>query len=142
MRRMSTGPVRWLVPIGGACLVWLLPGPPGLTADAWRYVALFVFVIIGLVTEPVPGPVLGLLGLSVGAGLGLVGRTPAESVRWALSGFNNEVVWLVFSATIFALGYEATGLGRRIALLLVKVLGRRTLGLGYAIALADLVLAP
>jgi len=43
---------------------------------------------------------------------------------------------------MFALGYEATGLGRRIALLLVKLLGKRTLGLGYAVALADLVLAP
>jgi L-tartrate/succinate antiporter len=63
-------------------------------------------------------------------------------MRWALSGFNNDVVWLIFSATTFALGYEVTGLGRRTALLLVKTLGKRTLGLGYAIALADLVLAP
>jgi L-tartrate/succinate antiporter len=43
---------------------------------------------------------------------------------------------------MFALGYEATGLGRRIALLLVNSLGRRTLGLGYATALSDLCLAP
>lgn len=33
---------------------------------------------------------------------------------------------------MFALGYEATGLGRRIALLLVKALGRRPLGLWYS----------
>jgi L-tartrate/succinate antiporter len=39
-------------------------------------------------------------------------------------------------------GYEKTGLGKRIALLLVKSLGGRTLTLGYAIAFADLVLAP
>jgi L-tartrate/succinate antiporter len=43
---------------------------------------------------------------------------------------------------MFALGYEKTGLGRRIALFLVKHLGKKTLGLGYAIALSDLVLAP
>jgi len=41
-----------------------------------------------------------------------------------------------------ALGYQKTGLGRRIALSLVKALGGRTLGLGYAVALSDLVLAP
>ena len=35
-----------------------------------------------------------------------------------------------------------TGLGRRIALHLVRVLGGRTLGLGYALTLADLALAP
>jgi L-tartrate/succinate antiporter len=43
---------------------------------------------------------------------------------------------------MFALGYEKTGLGKRIALLLVKLLGKRTLGLGYAVTLADLILAP
>jgi L-tartrate/succinate antiporter len=49
---------------------------------------------------------------------------------------------LIFAAFVFAMGYEKTGLGRRIALVLVKWLGGRTLGLGYAIALSDLALAP
>ena len=43
---------------------------------------------------------------------------------------------------MFALGYEKTGLGRRIALRLVKAMGRRTLTLGYAVTIADLILAP
>jgi L-tartrate/succinate antiporter len=43
---------------------------------------------------------------------------------------------------MFALGYEKTGLGRRIALLLVKAMGRKTLTLGYAVTIADLLLAP
>ncbi len=68
--------------------------------------------------------------------------TPADELRWALGGFSNGTVWLIFIAFMFALGYEKTGLGKRIALLLIKTLGRRTLGLGYAVALADLALAP
>lgn len=67
---------------------------------------------------------------------------PADEVKWALSGFSDGTVWLIFIAFMFALGYEKTGLGKRIALALIKVLGKRTLGLGYAVALADLVLAP
>ena len=63
-------------------------------------------------------------------------------MNWALSGFSNTTVWLIFAAFIFALGYEKTGLGRRIALLLVSWLGGRTLTLGYAVAFADPVLAP
>jgi L-tartrate/succinate antiporter len=59
-----------------------------------------------------------------------------------LSGFSNATVWLIFGAFMFALGYEKTGLGKRIALLLVKTMGRRTLTLGYAILIADTVLAP
>ena len=51
-------------------------------------------------------------------------------------------MWLIFGAFMFALGYEKTGLGRRIALMLVKAMGRKTLTLGYAVAIADTILAP
>jgi L-tartrate/succinate antiporter len=130
------------VPLAIGGLILLAPAPAGLTAAAWRYTALFVFVVVGLITEPVAAPVMGFIGLCTAAVFQLVAPTPAASVRWALSGFSNDVVWLVFSATTFALGYEATGLGRRIALLMVEKLGASTLGLGYAIAAADLILAP
>jgi len=63
-------------------------------------------------------------------------------LAWGLSGFSNTTVWLIFIAFMFALGYEKTGLGKRISLILVTKMGKRTLGLGYAIALADLLLAP
>ena len=68
--------------------------------------------------------------------------TPSQQVQWALSGFSDATVWLIFVAFIFALGYEKTGLGKRIALFMIKKLGRRTLGLGYAVALSELALAP
>jgi L-tartrate/succinate antiporter len=59
-----------------------------------------------------------------------------------LAGFSNTTVWLIFAAFLFALAYEKTGLGKRIALTLVKLMGRRTLTLGYAVVLAETVLAP
>ncbi len=43
---------------------------------------------------------------------------------------------------MFGIGYEKTGLGRRIALMLVKKMGHKTLFLGYAVMLSELVLAP
>jgi L-tartrate/succinate antiporter len=64
------------------------------------------------------------------------------SLSWALFGFSNGTVWPIFGAFMFALGYEKTGLGRRIALLLVRAMGRRTLSVGYAVMAADAVLAP
>jgi L-tartrate/succinate antiporter len=134
--------VRWLVPIGLGVILRFLPAPNGLNSGAWHFFALFVAVVAALVTEPLPGPAVGLLGVSLAAAFVLVGQTPADAMRWALSGFSNDIVWLMFSANMFALGYDATGLGRRIALHLVKALGKRTLGLGYAVALSDLVLAP
>jgi L-tartrate/succinate antiporter len=133
---------RWLLPIGLGILLRFLPSPTGLSPNAWHFFALFVAVIAALIAEPLPGPAVGFIGVSIAASCVLVGKTPTEAMRWALSGFSNDTVWLIFAANLFAMGYEVTGLGRRIALVLVKTLGRRTLGLGYALALSDLVLAP
>ena len=133
---------KWIGPVALGLILLVIPAPPGLSATAWRYFALFAAVIAGLITEPLPGAAIGLIGVTIAAALLLVGKNPAEATKWALSGFSNDAVWLIFAANMFALGYEATGLGRRVALLLVRTLGRRTLGLGYAIALSDLCLAP
>ena len=140
------------LPLAIAAAVAAVPVPEGLAPNAWYYFALFVGVIVALVTEPLPTSAVGFIGVTLVAALGLPFsaaqrsdpsfRLPAEAIRWALAGFGNNTVWLIAGAFIFAMGYEQTGLGRRVALLLVRALGRRTLGLGYAITLADLVLAP
>lgn len=98
--------------------------------------------MVGIITEPIPPAALGLVGVIVAATVGLVRTSTAQATAWALSGFGNATVWLIFAAFIFSLGYAKTGFGKRIALLLIRAMGRRTLGLGYAIALADLALAP
>jgi len=140
-RRIS-GVVRVVVPLllGGA--IALVPTPAGLTPAAWHYFALFVSVITLIITEPIPAAAIGLAGVTAAAVLGFVRDTPAASAQWALSGFGNTIVWLIFAAFMFTVGYAQTGLGRRIALHLVRLLGHRTLGLGYAVALADLAFAP
>ncbi len=137
-----TNLVKWLVPVLVGLVLVMLPVPSGLTPRAWRYFALFMGVVAGLMIEPVPASGVGFIGMALAAALRLVAPDPGESIKWALTGFANGTVWLVFSAFMLALGYEKTGLGRRIALLLVRRLGGRTLGLGYAITLADVVLAP
>lgn len=140
-----------LVLAGGLAL---LPAPAGLASHAWLYFAVFAGVVAALILEPLPGGAVGLLGVVV---IGVFARwmlfSPEELARpgfrpeqaaltWVLSGFSNGTVWLIFSAFMFALGYDQTGLGRRLALLLVRRMGGHTLTLGYAIALSDLVLAP
>lgn len=126
--------------------IWIIllaiPTPEGLSPRAWSYFAMFAAVIVGLILEPVPGSVVGLLGLSVAAAFHLIDPRAGVTAKWALSGFSNSTVWLIFVAYMFGLGYEKTGLGRRIALSLVRRLGRKTLGLGYAVALSDLCLGP
>ena len=60
----------------------------------------------------------------------------------ALQGFSNATVLLIVAAFFIADGFLVTGLGRRIALLFVRMLGRTPLGLSYGLALTDLVIAP
>jgi len=138
-------PGRWwraAIPCLAAIVVALFPVPAALTPQAWYHFALFLGVILALVLEPVPGAVAGMIGVTISAALRLVEPGPTDSIRWAVSGFSDPAVWLIFVSFLFVLGYEKSGLGRRIALTLVKHLGRRTLGLGYAVAFADLALAP
>jgi L-tartrate/succinate antiporter len=137
-----------------AIAIALMPAPAGLPQYAWYYFAIFVGVIVGLMFEPLPGGAIGLIGVTLVTvfsqyvffspeQLAKAGFSPARAaMSWALSGASNSTVWLIFGAFMFALGYEKTGLGRRIALLLVKAMGRKTLTLGYAVAIADTLLAP
>jgi L-tartrate/succinate antiporter len=99
-------------------------------------------VVVGLMVEPIPASAVGLVGVAFAMALGYVSSKPAEALKWGLSGFSDGTVWLIFGALVFSTGYEKTGLGRRIALTLVWMLGRSTLGLGYAVMLADLLIAP
>ncbi len=143
-----------LVPLAIGLIMAVLPPPPGLAQYSWWYLSLFVTVIVGLIVEPVPAAAVGFLGVTVAAVLCReLLFSPAQlaapgfnanssAISWALSGFSNSTVWLIFSAFVFSLGYEKTGLGKRISLLLLSRLGGRTLTLGYAIMLADLSLAP
>ncbi len=125
-----------------AAVVALMPTPPGLSQDAWYYFALFAAVIVGIITEPIPAPAVGLTGVVIAAMSGLVYKNPSQAINWALSGFSNNLAWLIFASIVLASGYQKTGLGKRIALWLITRLGKHTLGLGYAVALADLALAP
>ena len=139
---MKTIPWKAVLPVLLGIIIALLPAPQGLNLTAWYFFAIFSAVILGLILEPLPAAAVGFIGVFLVAVLGLAGPKPADNIRWALSGFSNTTVWLIFGAFMFAMGYDKTGLGRRIALILVKKLGRKTLGLGYAITFSDLILAP
>lgn len=145
---------RLFAPVVVAVVIALIPAPEGLAPHAWYYFAIFAGVITGLILEPLPGAAVGLIGVAAvmvlspyvffsPEQLAKPGFKPAaEAIKWGLSGFSNTTVWLIFAAFMFALGYEKSGLGKRIALLLVKAMGKKTLTLGYAVTIADTIIAP
>lgn len=145
---------RWGVPIAISVILALIPPPTGLAQNAWHFFALFAGIVAALVLEPIPPAATGVVAITLAA---LLSRwtlfspqelanpkfkIASETVKWAFAGFASNTVWLVGGAFMFALAYEKTGLGKRIALLLVKALGKNSLSLGFAAMLADTVLAP
>jgi len=136
--------VHWksIAPLGVLLVLYVVPVPEGLKPNQWHYFAVFAAVITGLVLESMPVGAVGLIGLTVATVMGYVDPDPNKSLRWGLSGFSDSTVWLIVGAFVFSIGYRKSGLGKRIALMLVRALGRNTLGLGYAVAFADLILAP
>ncbi|PAY06424.1 MULTISPECIES: DASS family sodium-coupled anion symporter [Bradyrhizobium] len=133
---------RTFAPLLVWLVIYLVPVPSGLNANQWHYFAVFAAVITGLILESMPVGAVGLIGLTVAGVGGYVEPDPNKSLRWMLGGFSESTVWLIVGAFVFSIGYRKSGLGRRLALLLVRGLGRRTIGLGYAVAFSDLVLAP
>ena len=132
MERVIRGAATALV----AVAIWFLPPPVGVSVKAWHLLALFAATIIGLILQPLPMGAVVIIGTMATALTGTL--TPAE----ALNGYANATVWLIVAAFLFARAFSKTGLGRRIAYWFIRAFGRRTLGLGYALALSDLVLAP
>ena len=136
--------ISWktVAPLGVWLALYLIPVPAGLNANQWHYFAVFAAVITGLILESMPVGAVGLIGLTVAGVSGYVESDPNKALRWMLGGFSESTVWLIVGAFVFSIGYRKSGLGRRLALMLVRSLGRRTIGLGYAVAFSDLVLAP
>ena len=92
--------------------------------------------IVAIVLEPLPMGAIAILGIAATT------LTQTLSITDALSGFGNRVIWLVVIAFFISRGFIKTGLGPRIAYLFMRMLGRKTLGLGYSMVATDLVLAP
>ncbi len=116
--------------------LWVIRPPTGVNIQAWHLFAIFVATIIGFILKPLPMGSVAIMGIAVTA------LTNTLSIKEALSGFGNTVIWLIVIAFFISRGFIKTGLGERIAYLFVKKFGKKTLGLSYSLLVGDLALAP
>ncbi|KAI8464937.1 MAG: Sodium/sulfate symporter [Monoraphidium minutum] len=119
----------------GLLLCFAVPRPAALSPQAWGLTSIFVATIMGLILEPLPVAPVALTGVVVALWTG------AMTYKQAFVGFQNDTIWLILAAFFFAKGVEVTGLGARVADAAIWALGRSSLGLAYALALAELLLA-
>jgi len=129
-----------LLPILGILLlgivIWFIPVPSGLTPQAWHLFAIFITTIIGVILN-----VSSIFNLSIAAlAISILSGTLKASE--AYSGFSKGFILLIVVAFLLARAAINSGLGERIAYLIIRKLGKSTLGLGYSMALTDAIIAP
>lgn len=119
-----------------AIILWFIPPPWGISEQAWHLFAIFFGAIFAVLTNAFPILLAALFALV------LVVFTGTLEVENAFSGFSQSFMLLILSAFLVAKGVIKSGLGRRVAMLLIRKFGKNTLRLAYCIAATDTIIAP
>ena len=127
--------IRWGIVLFVAVFVLVIPIPSGITTQSWLLLAIFAATITGSIVRPIPGAAMVLLGVTA------LPLFRVMTINEALTGYADPVVWLVLAAFFISRGMIKTGLGRRIAFLFIKAIGKHSLGLAYALGSTEAVLA-
>ena len=116
--------------------IWFMPTPDGLQTQAWHLFAIFISSIFAVILKALPIFTSSIIALSITVLTGTL--TPKE----AYSGFSEGFILLIIVAFLIARGVVKSGLGKRIAFLIIKKFGKSSLGLAYSIIAADMFIAP
>lgn len=116
--------------------LWFLPPPEGLTPQAWHLFSIFISIILAVILEAFPIFTASIVGLSITV------LTHTLEPKEAYSGFSQSFILLIIVAFLIARGVIKSGLGKRIAFLIIKKFGKSSLGLGYSLIAADMFIAP
>lgn len=124
------------LPVFVGVLICWLPHPQSIDPKGWNLLGIFIATIIGLMLRPLP---MGPVALS---GLAIATLTNSLEIQESLSGLGSPTIWLIIFVFFIARGFTKTYLGSRIAYTFIRLIGQKTLGIGYGIALTELLIAP
>ncbi len=131
--------LRWIkrfITLIFGIVIWHLPIPWDITPDAWHLFAIFITAIVGVLLEAFSIFTASVIAL---VAVVLLRVLPPEI---AYSGFSESFILLILAAFLVAKGVIKSGLGRRIAFLLIRRFGKSTLNLGYCLVITDTIIGP
>lgn len=120
----------------------LIPVPAGLTLKAWTLVAIFLTTIVAIILKVMPIGVMALMSIMAVSLSQVTSTSSRGAIADALSSFSNSLIWLIVVAVLISRGLKKTGLGARIGMYFISLLGKSTVGIGYGLAACELILAP
>lgn len=142
---MSVVPFRLtpaLITTGVLILLLLIPVPQGLKPEAWRLVAIFLTTIVAIILKVMPIGVMAMMAIVIVSLTQVTSGSSKGAIADALSSFSSPLIWLIVVAILISRGLKKTGLGNRIGLMFIALMGKRTVGIGYGLTVCELVLAP
>ena len=143
MKVESFRPVPALVAVAITLVIWfVIPVPEGVKPNAWHMLALFIGTIAAIIGKVMPIGALSIIAITLVAITGVTNDKPSAAIADALSGFSNSLIWLIGISIMMSRGLINTGLGARIGYYFISLFGRRTVGIGYALSISELMLAP
>lgn len=116
-------------------IIYLIPRPAAVSANGWYLLAVFVSILLASALGAVS------IGLASFIGIFFLIATRIITTQTAFSSYSESLVWLIVCADCLSLGITKTGLGQRIAYNLIKRIGKKTLGAGYALVLCEIILS-
>ena len=126
-----------------ALIIWfIIPVPAGVTPQAWHLLAMFIGVIAAIIGKAMPIGAIAFIAILLVALTGVTSDSPSVALQDALSSFANPLIWLIGFAVMISRGLIKTGLGARIGYYFISIFGKKTLGIGYGLTLAELTIAP
>ena len=132
-----------LVILAISILFWQLPTPEGLSDPAYHTAIIFISLIAAIVANVLPTGAIAMAGIAIYALLRAGGEpTAAAAIATPIKGMSDLLIWMIVIAFMIARAFAKTGLGRRIALLLLSKFGKSTLQVAYCLGIADYIIAP
>jgi DASS family divalent anion:Na+ symporter len=137
-------PVPTLVAVTVTLALWFfIPPPASVEPNAWQLLALFIGTIIAIIGKAMPIGAVSIIAIALVAVTGVTNPgKPGAALNDALSGFSNPLIWLIGFSMMISISLNKTGLGARIGYYFISLFGRKTLGIAYALTLAETTLAP
>ncbi|OOR90717.1 anion permease [Moraxella bovis] len=140
---MPFKPVSAVIAVLVTLIIWFgIPVPQGVEPNAWHLLALFVGTIVAIIGKALPIGAISIIATTLVALTGVTADMPKDAMKDALSSFSSPLIWLIAVAVIISRGLVKTGLGARIAYSVIGFFGKKTLGIGYSLAIAETLLAP
>lgn len=114
--------------------ICFIPKPAEIPQNGWYLLAIFMSIIVACAIGATS------VGLAAFIGIFVLTFTHIITIQTAFSSYSESLIWLIVCADCLSMGITNTGLGQRIAYNIIKIIGKRTIGAGYALVLCEIIL--